>query len=260
MKKINLIIFAIFLSISVVKAQVAPITPEVINSAGGSGSAGPGIEVDWNIGEPVVSTVGNSAITLTQGFLQPTRFGLTALTFVTPVSCVDKTDGIITVKANISGNSSASDSIVYIWSSPSLCPSNTCSMVSNVPAGTYSVTIYHYSGGIKKDSLKSAPLIVSGSSEPCQITIFNGLTPNGDGQNDVFYINNIELFPGNQVSIYNRWGLRMFETTDYNNNTNNWAGTVEKSKDVAPSGTYFYIIDLKNGTKPVKGWLELTHK
>ncbi|SHH00620.1 T9SS type B sorting domain-containing protein, partial [Flavobacterium defluvii] len=86
------------------------------------------------------------------------------------------------------------------------------------------------------------------------ILVHNAFSPNGDGINDVFVIDNISdltCYPENTVEIYNRWGILVFETTNYNNTTNAFDGTsrgrvtVHKS-DKLPSGTYFYILNYKS--------------
>ena len=243
------------------------IAPQVINSAGGGGQVGSSnIEVYYNIGEPIISTAGNSNNVITQGFLQPDivgYFGLSASALITPNSCADKTDGSIKVTASISGANPSEFQISYYWTPSSYCQSvTTCSTITDLPAGTYSVMVVsHYIGSgtaLPDDSVSIPNLIVSGSTEPCQVSIFNGLSPNGDGQNDFFAIDNIEEFPNNRVEIYNRWGQRLAEFKPYDNVNNSWKGTMNGSGTQAPSGTYFYVIDLGNGTKPIKGWLELT--
>jgi len=86
-----------------------------------------------------------------------------------------------------------------------------------------------------------------------QLTIFNGISPNGDGVNDMFTIVGIERFPGNSVCIFNRWGNQVYRTTNYSNQngwTGKWAG-----KDL-PDGTYFYIIDAGIGGK-YSGYVQL---
>ncbi len=90
----------------------------------------------------------------------------------------------------------------------------------------------------------------------CATFIYNGFTPNGDGVNEFFYIDHIERFTNNKVFIYNRWGNIVFETTNYNNLTNAWDGRVKGT--VVPNGTYFYVINLNDGSEPKKGWLEIT--
>lgn len=84
--------------------------------------------------------------------------------------------------------------------------------------------------------------------------IFNSVTPNNDGINDVFYISNIEKYPNNHVSIFNRWGKEIFNKDNYNNTKNFWP-TREERNNLIPS-TYFFIIDYGNGIVK-KGWLEL---
>ena len=67
--------------------------------------------------------------------------------------------------------------------------------------------------------------------------ISNLLTPNGDGQNDTWQIEDANLIMGCSVKIYNRWGQPIYETTDYHNE---WDGT--KDGDALPDGVYFYSI------------------
>ncbi|RXM42442.1 gliding motility-associated C-terminal domain-containing protein, partial [Flavobacterium sp. YO64] len=98
---------------------------------------------------------------------------------------------------------------------------------------------------------------------PCgNIVVHNAFSPNGDGKNDVFVIDSIDdltCYPGNTVEIYNRWGILVFETTNYNNETNAFDGTSRgrttvKQSDGLPTGTYFYILNYKslNGNNEVQ--------
>lgn len=241
------------------------ISPQVINSAGGGGPVGStGVEVYYNIGETMITTIGNGTNFITQGFLQPDivgDFGLVATPFISPNSCADKTDGSIRIAATVSGAANQSDFVfTYFWSPASLCPTNDCSNIDSLPAGTYSVNVIatHISNPNLNDTVSIVNLVIAGSNEPCQVSIFTGISPNGDGNNDFFFITNIEQFPDNSVEIYNRWGQKLFGTKNYNNIDNAWNGTINGGSEVASSGTYFYIIDLGNGSKPIKGWLELT--
>ncbi|MEL4309185.1 T9SS type B sorting domain-containing protein, partial [Joostella sp. CR20] len=87
--------------------------------------------------------------------------------------------------------------------------------------------------------------------------IFNVFTPNGDGRNDYFTIRCIENYPNNVVRIYNRWGIEVFEALNYQNNwdgTSNGRATINKS-DKLPTGTYYYVVDLGDGSKVRTGWL-----
>jgi gliding motility-associated-like protein len=93
------------------------------------------------------------------------------------------------------------------------------------------------------------------------IEIYNGISPNGDKRNDAFIIRYIDLFPEtqkNKVTIFNRWGSKVFEVVDYNNTTNVFKGLGDSGNEL-PSGTYFYRIefDLKDDRKPINGYLIL---
>ena len=88
-----------------------------------------------------------------------------------------------------------------------------------------------------------------------------------DGTNEWFQIDNIEqpCHLPNTVEIYNRWGVLVYETQNYDNNTRRFEGmsegrtTVNKSSEL-PTGTYFYIIQWTDGTQKVTkdGYLYLT--
>ena len=93
---------------------------------------------------------------------------------------------------------------------------------------------------------------------PTDFFIPEGFSPNGDGINDVFVIRGILNFPENTFVIFNRWGNKVFETNSYQNT---WDGTttlgLSVGGDVLPIGTYFYILDLKDGSDVFKGTIYL---
>lgn len=83
---------------------------------------------------------------------------------------------------------------------------------------------------------------------PGEVVIYNGVTPDNDGINDYFIIDNINYFPNNHVSIYNRWGRKVFETQDYDSKGNVFKGYAEGSAIVGkgeklPTGTYYYVVE-----------------
>ena len=93
------------------------------------------------------------------------------------------------------------------------------------------------------------------------IYVYNGVSPNNDGLNEVFHIGCIDMFNGNNVRIYNRSGQLIFEMDNYDNDVNAFDGIGNKgiyldSRDV-PDGTYFYVINKMDGSKPVSGYLEV---
>ena len=82
-------------------------------------------------------------------------------------------------------------------------------------------------------------------------------TPNGDNINDFFQILGIEYYPNNSIQIINRWGKKVYEARAYGIETNPrfWDGKVNVggTNGNLPTGTYYYIIDLGNGEKPIAG-------
>jgi gliding motility-associated-like protein len=87
-----------------------------------------------------------------------------------------------------------------------------------------------------------------------EIKIFNALSPNSDDKNPYFLIANIEsLEPENTVSIYNRWGSKVFEVENYSE-ANAFRGLNQNGNEL-PSGTYFYKILFKSSGKTQNGFL-----
>jgi gliding motility-associated-like protein len=105
------------------------------------------------------------------------------------------------------------------------------------------------------------------------VFVNNAFSPNNDGVNEEFFIDNIDdtiCYPDNIVQIYNRWGVLVFETKNYNNTTNKFTGvsrgrtTISESSGL-PTGTYFYVlsyssVDNNNNvqTNTKDGYLYLT--
>ncbi|MBS1932669.1 MAG: gliding motility-associated C-terminal domain-containing protein [Bacteroidetes bacterium] len=81
-----------------------------------------------------------------------------------------------------------------------------------------------------------------------KITIPNAFSPNGDGINDVWNIKNLITYPEAEIEVFNRYGQPVFHSSGYNKP---WDGTLN-GKSV-PSGTYYYIIDLKNDFPKLSG-------
>lgn len=81
-----------------------------------------------------------------------------------------------------------------------------------------------------------------------EVKIPNTFTPNGDGINDLWEINALADYPDCTVKIFNRYGTLLYKSTGYGKP---WNGTY-KSKSLA-TGAYYYVIDLKDGSKPKSG-------
>ena len=75
------------------------------------------------------------------------------------------------------------------------------------------------------------------------LKLYNVITPNGDGQNDVLFFDNLNENLINQLFVVNQWGNKVYEDKSYNND---WDGR-NKSGDPLPAGNYYYI--LKSGSE-----------
>jgi gliding motility-associated-like protein len=85
----------------------------------------------------------------------------------------------------------------------------------------------------------------------CAVKVFNAVSPNDDGINDLFYIEGLECYTNNNIQIFNRWGVLVFERDNYNNRDRAFRGiseghvTVSKGEKL-PDGTYFYVINVQD--------------
>jgi gliding motility-associated-like protein len=139
----------------------------------------------------------------------------------------------------------AGDYTSYIWST-----GQTSNPVT-VYAGekTVSVTVTDENGCSASDEIHINECI----TEEIFGDITNAFTPNNDGVHDVWIINNISLFPDAKIEVFDRWGRLVFSKDG--GYENDWDGT-HNGKDL-PMDTYYYVIDLKTGAKPLKGTLTI---
>ena len=80
-------------------------------------------------------------------------------------------------------------------------------------------------------------------------------TPNGDGFNDQWVIKNIESYPLCRVSIFSRWGQRVFTTLAIPIVESGMAPTM----DNLPADTYYYTIETGSiiGESTYSGYINL---
>ncbi len=129
----------------------------------------------------------------------------------------------------------------YLWQDGSTQNPFTVTM-----PGLYSVTVSNLCGSANDN------IVISERS--CEIYFPNAFTPNADGNNDVFNILNAFNLQDYHLAIFDRWGVKVFESNDY---TKGWNG---KIKDVSASvGVYVWYCNYKKGNVPkfMKGTVTL---
>ena len=90
------------------------------------------------------------------------------------------------------------------------------------------------------------------------IEVFNAISPNNDGIQDFLRIENISAYPNNHITIYNRWGDRVYEASGYNNGEVAFRGISNiNGQEELLDGTYFYVIDKNNGDRTQSGYIEM---
>ncbi len=95
-----------------------------------------------------------------------------------------------------------------------------------------------------------------------EIIIPNAFSPDGDGVNDVWEIQGLNGRGSYVLRVFNRWEIKVYETTDYRNN---WEGTSNVSSFIGtdnslPEGTYFYVLEWQDGRAPLSGFIYIKRR
>lgn len=151
------------------------------------------------------------------------------------------------------------DAVAGVWQLEEVLADeiNTLTITAIVPeVGSYQnvaalVDSFPEDGNAANDRATATVTVTPRSSDECGF-LFNQISPNGDGYNDAVVINCIQDYPNNALQVYDRYGNEVFAAKGYDNT---WMGT-GKNGDL-PKGTYFYILDLGDGTEVRKGWIQI---
>ncbi|RYY47290.1 MAG: PKD domain-containing protein, partial [Chitinophagaceae bacterium] len=211
----------------------------------------------WIFGDGTTSTAANPTkrynspnsyvvklvVTNAQGCVSDT-FRQTVIVHLQPVidagpSFVVPAGSVIQFQGTGNDNSGAT---AYLWT-PSAGLSNPASLTPQLTAladQTYTLTATG-AGNCTATDVMTVKIL-----RPLKIP--NAFSPNGDGINDTWIIENLADYPGAIVEVYNRYGQLVMKSTGY---SRAWDGT--SNGKPLPLATYYYIIQLKNGFKPLNG-------
>ncbi|WP_222539327.1 YDG domain-containing protein [Pedobacter polysacchareus] len=175
---------------------------------------------------------------------------------------------LITIQANlgnISGNSTevskgetvaltATGGNTYTWSPTSSILNNTANistiMVRPTETTTYTVTVTNANG-----CSETSTFTVKVLDDLVKIKATNILSPNGDGYNDKWIIENIDVYPNNEVKIFDKAGRQIYSKRGYDNT---WDGTLNGT--ALSEGTYYYVIDFGNNRPKFKGFITIVRE
>src|SRR5690554_3543488 len=232
----------LLVSVNLLIAQTQ-IGRSVISSGGQESSSG-SIQLSSTIGEVAVATK-NANYVLTEGFQQPIVVSglVTFRLSIQDASCLGQTNGFATVDSIVGCNSPYQ----VIWSN-----GQNDTVASRLAPGDYSVQVVSNDGCQSQIQNFSIGVL---SDDPCILKFYSGITPNNDGINDSWVIDNVEAFANNSVEIFDRRGIKIFSANNYNNESIVWDGESNAGHQL-PSGTYFFIFE--SGDLIEKGWIELS--
>ena len=117
-------------------------------------------------------------------------------------------------------------------------------IVKGVEDITYTLTVTGRGGCVASDQVFIK--VLKGPEIP------NIFSPNGDGQHDTWVIKYLDTYPGGTVDIFNRYGQLIFHSVGY---SVPWDGKIDGK--VVPIGTYYYIVNPKNGRKIMSGYVDV---
>lgn len=89
---------------------------------------------------------------------------------------------------------------------------------------------------------------------PVDLIIPNTFTPNSDGINDYWLVEGLELYPGCAVTVYNRWGQVVMESS---NPALMWDGKDIRTHIDLPDGAYYYTLTIPGREKMFRGYIML---
>ena len=133
-------------------------------------------------------------------------------------------------------------SLQYLWTPATYLNSDTAAIPLATAEDdiTYRLTLTAEGGCAVSDTVFLR--VLKGPEVP------NAFSPNGDGINDVWRIKYLEFYTEATVQIFNRYGQPVYLSTGY---SVPWDGRFKG--ELLPVGTYYYIINPKNGREIIKG-------
>ncbi len=192
-------------------------------------------------GQPAYTTGSGDGVAITQGFEQPRAEELTLEFDLLYSACVEG------ATLQVSAIEGCGDDIQEIQLNDEIYDPQ----AGPIEEGSYTVTFIS-NGGC---SFSASFEVSEEDYVACEIQFYNLVTPNEDGSNDFWIIDNLGTdYLSNEVKILNRWGVEVWSGTNYDNDAVKWSGN-DNSDHPLSSGTYFYSFSSEGFSK--EGFIEL---
>jgi len=162
---------------------------------------------------------------------------------VASLGTYDPTTGEWTI-SNLASTDATATLEITVISTTAGTLQNTATLLSSFP-----------NDGVASNNTATVSVQVNRSECEDPGTICNIFSPDGDGINDLLTLVNHTSYPNNTFEVFDRYGNSVFQMDGYNST---WDGT-GKNGDL-PKGTYFYLLDLGDGSEVVKGWIQIVRK
>lgn len=150
------------------------------------------------------------------------------------------------------------EGVRYVWSVSggeliTQNPSSEAQIRWGEQTGIYDLVMVQTSKTSCQTDTSRFKVLVTEDSNPPDVHLPNVFTPNGDGQND-FFVLTAEHFTELHLSIFNRWGTMVFESSSI---TDQWDGKYHH--EICPAGAYYYLLKAKNRSleKTIKGFVQI---
>ncbi|MGB3946976.1 MAG: choice-of-anchor L domain-containing protein, partial [Bacteroidia bacterium] len=192
-------------------------------------------------------TVADACIATTDPTPDVTQAILITVNIPTPIVVTASDDANACPDDNIALFATATGGVLpltYLWTNVGpdsvLFPNQLNTSLVASATTVFTITVTDDCGNTQADQ------VTVNVEENCLLNIPNVITPDGKGpvENEMFYIQNLNRYPPASLLIFNRFGNKIFESTNY---LNDWTGS--KYSD----GTYFFVLTVPAaGTVPAK--------
>lgn len=192
----------------------------------------------WNTGATTssiyVSNTGTYSMTIVDTMTNCMSMDSVAVTVFPSPSVFAGNDTTVSLGSSVQLNASGTGIVSWSWFPNTGLNNATIAdpMAAPLVDATYELVGTDINGCMDVDSITITVI------SDYNVAISNLMTPNDDGYNDRWIIQNIENYPNTKVIVVNREGQEVFSSDSYDNN---WDGTNKYGKPL-PDGTYYYVL------------------